>query len=678
MPKQPTLSKPKVHRLLLAIMLAVSGTSGASFDAIDIPLEDLSQVKIISTPKFAENPDQIPSLVSILTADDIRIYGWRTLSDALRSLQGINVTDDHTYAYTSVRGISQAGDYRARMQVLIDGIATNENIYGSAPTGSEFPLDLGLVERIEIIRGPSASVYGSDSMFGVINVVTRSGQSLRGGEAALSLGSGKAYRLRSSFGGNVGGNDLLVSFTGYDSSGRSLVFNDTDASGEAQRLHAIGAEQGGQLFVRARGSDWRVTLVHSQRDRTIPTASYATIADDKGHTEADRYSLFDLGKDWQINAKNTLQQRLYASEYGYDGKFPYDYSASGGASRLFNVDRARGNAWGLENRLINTAWDKQRWTLGLEYRANSRQDQKNYDRGVGCYDSSTGNSSTSACLDDRHSSHVFTVYAQDEIQLGTANTLIIGLRHDRVSDSKNFWSPRLGLIHEAGDLGLFKLLYGTAFRTPSPYERAYITPSYSYGNPDIGPERLKSVEFTWEKRLANLGKLTASAYSMRIEDLVTTNPDTGTVINGSPVRANGIEIGYEQRWKNGLQVRGSLSSQYAASDSGRLDNSPRHMAKLNLGMPTGITGLMAGLESQWIGDRRANNGNERVAPYLLTNLNFSYLPAGNRWEMGLGIYNLFDRRYTDPVSPDEPVTGVTRWSMPQLGRTVQLRTLIRF
>ncbi len=670
--------KPNVRHFLLAILLASSSASGASFDAIDIPLEDLAQIKIISTPKFAENPDQVPSLVSVLTADDIRLYGWRTLSDALRSLQGFNVTDDHTYSYASVRGISQAGDYRARMQVLVDGIATNENIYGSAPTGSEFPIDLGLVERIEIIRGPSASVYGSDSMFGVINVVTRNGQSLSGGEASLSLGSGNSYRLRTSLGGTVGNGDLLVSFTGFDSSGRSLVFNDTDASGQAQRLHAVGAEEGGQLFVRARGSDWRVTLIHSQRDRSVPTASYTTIADDKGHVESDRYSLLDLGKDWQINAKNTFQQRLYFSEYGYDGKFPYDYSASGGPNRLFNIDKARGNAWGVENRLISTAWDKQRWTLGLEYRANTRQDQKNYDRALGCYDSATGTASGVACLDDKRSSHVATVYAQDEIQISAANILILGLRHDRVSDSKNFWSPRLGFIHDAGEMGLFKVLYGTAFRTPSPYERTYITPSFSYGNPDVGPERMKSLELTWEKRFTPLAKATTTLYSMWIDGLVSANPDTGTVTNGNPVRANGVELGYEQRWLNGVQVRSSLSAQYAASNDGRLDNSARHMAKINLGLPTGIAGLMAGLESQWIGDRRANYGNEHVAPYLLTNLNLSYAPAGNRWEIGLGVYNLFDRRYADPVAPDEPVSGVTRWSMPQLGRSVQLRTLVRF
>ena len=101
-------------------------------------LEDLLKVNIVSAPKFAENPDQIPSVVSILTAEDIRLYGWQTLGAALRSLQGFNVTDNHTHAYGGVRGISQPGDYRPRLQILIDGQSINENIYASAPVTSAF------------------------------------------------------------------------------------------------------------------------------------------------------------------------------------------------------------------------------------------------------------------------------------------------------------------------------------------------------------------------------------------------------------------------------------------------------------------------------------------------------------------------------------------------------------
>jgi outer membrane receptor for ferrienterochelin and colicin len=74
--------------VLLASLLFGLATPCAAIDAIDAPLEELLKINIVSAPKFAENPDQIPSHISVLTAEDIRQYGWRTLSDALRTLQG--------------------------------------------------------------------------------------------------------------------------------------------------------------------------------------------------------------------------------------------------------------------------------------------------------------------------------------------------------------------------------------------------------------------------------------------------------------------------------------------------------------------------------------------------------------------------------------------------------------
>ena len=129
-------SQNRLAALLTAGLLAAA--PARALDAIDMALEDLLKVNIVSAPKFAENPDQIPSVVSILTAEDIRLYGWQTLGAALRSLQGFNVTDNHTHAYGGVRGISQPGDSRPRLQILIDGQSINENIYASAPVTSAF------------------------------------------------------------------------------------------------------------------------------------------------------------------------------------------------------------------------------------------------------------------------------------------------------------------------------------------------------------------------------------------------------------------------------------------------------------------------------------------------------------------------------------------------------------
>jgi iron complex outermembrane receptor protein len=670
--KRPGYSARTIPSLLAGTLLLLSKPSLATFDAIDMPLDELVKVNIISTPKFAENTDQIPSVVSILTAEDIRLYGWRTLGDALRTLQGFNVTDDATYGYAGVRGISQPGDYRPRLQMLIDGLSVNENIYASSPVDSAFPLDIGLVVRIEVIRGPSAAIYGGDAMFGVINIVTRSGYSINGSEIGLSFGSGADRRLRATWGGQVGGTDVLVSASGFDANGRTRSVNDVTGDGSAQRIHGIGSEDGNQLFVKVRGMDWSASFIHAERDRVVPHGSYGTIPDDTGHVESDHYDLFQLAKNWKLDARNTLEQRLNIGAYGYDGQFPYDYSSSLPSDpRVMNIDKVRGNWWGIENRLINTAWSGHRLTLGIEYKANTRQDQLNYDRGYGCFDYSTD-----PCLDDRRQSKQFTLMAQDEIQIGSSSLLTVGLSHNRQEGYSPFWSPRLGFVHDAGGWGLFKALYGTAFRAPSVYERAYIVPSIPYGNPALRPEKMRSFEVSWEKRFSPQSRLTATAYHFDIERMVTVD-NTGLAVNGTPVRANGLEVEYDQQWSNGSRLRTGYSVQYAADEIRRQDNSPRHMVKLNLAVPTGIPGLMAGLEGQWISSRLGNAGSDRLPSYTLANFNLRYAPAGSQWELGLGIYNLFDHRYSDPVAVDD-LLPVTRWQLPQQGRSAVIRTTLRF
>ncbi len=668
-------TRPRLH-WLIAAGLWLAAAPAQALDAIDMSLEDLLQVSIVSAPKFTENPDQIPSVVSIISAADIRLYGWRTLGAALRSLQGFNVTDDHTYAYGGVRGISQPGDYRPRQQILIDGQSMNDNIYASAPVDSAFPLDLGLIERIEVIRGPSAAIYGGDAMFGVINVVTRSGTSV-GRVASLKLGSGADRRLRLSWGGQVGGADVLVSATSFGVHGRTLSVDDVNGDGSRRDLHRVGGEDGGQLFAKVRGSDWSFSLIHSKRERVVPTASYDTIADDHGHAETDTYTLLNLGKEWKLNAANTLHQRLYLGDYRYDGVFPYDYSADPAIAdpRLMNVDLAKGSWWGIENRLVNTRWNGQRITLGIEYKSNWRQNQRNSDRGYGCV--STSGVSSDPCLNDQRSSQQVSVMAQDEIQIGSATLLTIGASYDHVSQFGSFWSPRLGVTHDAGQAGIFKLLYGTAFRVPSVYERYYTSPSFSYGNPALVPEKMRSLEVAWEKRFTQQSRLTASVYHFHIARMVTTDENGTTVNDGSKVEATGLELEYEQRWSNGSRLRTGYSIQHAADATRRFDNSPRHMVKANLGLPTGIPHLMAGLESQWISARTADYGTQKVPSYLLANLNLLYTPAGQPWEIALGIYNLFDRHYTDPVATDE-ILGARRWQMPQFGRSAMLRTTLHF
>lgn len=658
--------------LRLALAGLVAGQCQWAFgqegtDLASMSFEELQQLRVVSTPKFAARADDIPSAVSIIGADDIRTFGWRTLADVLRSLQGFNVTDDHTYAYAGVRGVSMPGDFRSRLQVLIDGIPVNENIYASANIDSGFPLDLDLVHHIEVVRGPSASVYGGDSMFGVVNVITRTGRGLAGGEVALSGASGRANQARVSWGHADGaGTDVLLSLTGFEADGRRLRFPEMAALGMDATASRTDGEEGGKLYARLIRGDWRATLLHSKRKRIVTNGSYGTLFDDPAHDEADDYTLAELANDNQLDRHNSLHTRIYSGSYTYRGNFPYDYPPHG-----INRDLAEGRWWGLESRLLSTAREGHRWTAGFEYKRNFRQNQWNGDLGVGCF--SIG---TEACLDSRRSSEVYSVYAQDEIALTQATLLTLGLRHDRAGDQPSHWSPRVGLVHHNEGANTFKLLYATAFRDPAVYERYYTLPGYAYGSAELQPEKMRSLEAVWERRLGPGTRLTATAYQFRLEGLIA--PDGGGMAWSSQDRVSrGAEIEFERRWPDLATLRTGYSRQLPGGNAGRMDNAPQHMFKLNLGLPLGHESWMAGFEAQAVSHRLSAGGATRVGGYGVANLSISHRPRGAAWDAAFGIYNLFDRQYADPVALDEAMP-VLRDRIAQNGRSYRLKLTVRF
>ena len=126
-------------------------------------------------------------------------YGYRTLADVLEAVRGFYITYDRYQSYIGVRGFGRLGDWNSRILLLVDGHRINDNVLGQAFIGLEFPVDIDLIQRIEIIRGPSSSLYGAEAFFAVINVITRKENQPKREEISFAAGSFGSYGGRATW-----------------------------------------------------------------------------------------------------------------------------------------------------------------------------------------------------------------------------------------------------------------------------------------------------------------------------------------------------------------------------------------------------------------------------------------------------------------------------------------------
>jgi iron complex outermembrane receptor protein len=610
-----------------------------------MPLEQLMALEVVTASRFPQRVTEAPSAVTIITADDIRTYGHRTLADALRSVRGLHVSYDRNYAYLGVQGFGRTGDYNSRVLLLIDGVRANDNIYDQATIGTEFPLDLELVERIEFVPGPGSSIYGSNAVFGVINVITRRGADLGGPELTAAAGSFGTTQGRASWGGrSANGTDLLVSVSGMGSRGGELDF-----------------DRNRQLFARASYGPWSLQLVHGERTKGIPTAAFGTAPGVPGTQTADEWTTLGLRYAAPVRPDIELAAQLSYGNYRYGGDYVYEVPPL-----VTNRDETRGTWWGAEARAVSTAWRDHKVVAGIEYQTDRRKDQLNFDV-----------EPFASYLEDRRRGRRSGVYLQDEIAIRPGLRLNAGVRYDLPYTGSGVLNPRLALIWNPVERAAVKLLHGSAYRAPNAYELSYAAPGPGgqKGNLDLKVERIRTSEAVAEYFVSPGLRLQANVFRYAIRDLIeqTVDPADGMAVfrNTGAARTTGAGLEIERRWASGARLRASYSTQRAVDGGGAwLVNSPRHLAKLAAAAPFG-GGWRAGGELQYTSKRRTLAG--EAPGFTVANLTLALQMPARGPELSVSLYNAFDKRYSDPAGPEHAEDRIA-----QDGRALLARLRLRF
>src|SRR2546422_6242673 len=670
-PPGPAPRRSRAARVgILITFLPSAATALAQQGAKDLTetsLEDLASIQVYSASKHMQSASEAPSAVTVITADQIQKYGYRTLGDILRSVRGFYIPSDRNYDYVGVRGFARLGDWNSRVLLLVDGHRTNDHIFGQAMIGSEFLVDVDLIERVEIIRGPSSSLYGAGAFFAVINVITRKPQQLKGWELSFEPASFDTYKERASYGGHYKGIDLLLSGSFYNSQGQTLFFPEFNnpATNYGITRHT-DYESYQHILANVSFRGFSLQGLFSARDKGAPTAYFGTVFNDPRTRNRDYHQYFDLsyqhsvGEKWDLVAWTSFDQSRLEAPLAYSTGLP-------DGSVALDKYSDRGNWWSGGLQLSRTLLEKHKLTFGSELTDNLRQDQGYY--------AAVGKVFTA----DPASSLISALYAQDEFVITHKISLSGGLRYDHYTYFGGTTNPRLGLIYHPFQPTTFKLLYGSAFRAPEVYEFFPDIGPFLDSNLRLKPETIHTVEGVVEEGLGQGFKLSGSVFRNRIDHLISQQTDTsdGQLVyrNSGKAQATGMEIEFTGRASNGLQ--GTTSFSYVDTDDDnkgdqKLTNSLRHMAKLNLIVPLIHKHLFASLDAQYSG-RRETSARNTVSGFSVFNVTLLGHTLGKHMDVSASVYNILNKKYFDPGRPEDVQDAIQ-----QDGRNFRVKLTWRF
>ncbi|MES2355772.1 MAG: TonB-dependent receptor [Pseudomonadota bacterium] len=657
---------------LLSVTFANAQPS-ADEDLTQFSLEQLINIEVYSASKFLQKASDAPAAVTVITAADIKTYGYRKLADILKSIRGIYGRYDRNYDFIGLRGFGRPGDYQSRFLLLLDGYRLNDAVFDAATVSTDFILDVDLIDRVEFVPGPGSSIYGSNAFFGVVNVITRTAKDVKGLEVSMENASYDTNKARLTYGGSLdNGLRIVVSGSFYDSKGRDLYFSEFDTPATDHGIaHHLDYDRYDSFFTKISYSAFTLTAACSDRKKGVPTAAFDTPFNNPASATRDRQTFIDLQYDKSYSEKLNVLARIYYGEYPYDGDYPlYDNTHHA----FFNYDDSRPKWAGGEIKLVNTQFDKHKLVYGAEYRDNIHQDLFNH------------NGDPSAGYSGHNRSRRHALYLQDEYEIGKNWLINAGARYDSYSDSGEIVNPRLGLIYKPDPSSAIKLLYGTAFRAPNVYELYYQSEDQK-ANPNLKPEKIKTYDLIFEKYYDNRLRFTAGAFYYQTRDLLDSHVDPTDNLsvydNIEAVDTRGVEFEAEHHWKNGAKIRSSLTLQKTrdAATGDALPNSPKVLAKFNGTAPLFNTKMQSGLELQYTG-RRTTSSQGTVGGYTIANLTL----LGTQWvknlDVSMSIYNLLGKKYSDPsgldVSNTTPGVPPGLDTVSQDAQTYRLKLTYRF
>ncbi|EPW3922569.1 catecholate siderophore receptor CirA [Enterobacter sichuanensis] len=449
----------------------VRGGLCASAMSLTLPViaAESGDTMVVTASATEQNLKDAPASISVITQEDLQRKPVQNLKDVLRDVPGVQLTSEGD----NRKGVSIRGLDSSYTLILVDGKRVNSR--NAVFRHNDFDLSwvpVDAIERIEVVRGPMSSLYGSDALGGVVNIITKKiGQKWTGTLSADSTiqehrDRGDTYNGQFYTSGPLV--DGLLGLKAYGSLAKrekdGQQKSSTTASGETPRIEGFTSRDANVEFAwtPSENHDFTAGYGFDRQDRDSDSL-------DKNRLERQNYSLSHNGR-WGIG---NSELKVYGEKV--DNKNP------GNSNPITSESNAVDGKYVLPLGEIN-----QFLTFGGEWRHDKLKDPVNL----------TGGSSSST------STSQYALFLEDEWRIFEPLALTTGIRMDDHDTYGDHWSPRAYLVYNATDTVTVKGGWATAFKAPSLLQLSPDWVSGScrgaceiVGNPDLKPETSESFEF---------------------------------------------------------------------------------------------------------------------------------------------------------------------------------------
>ena len=618
---------------------------------------------MVGASKREQSLGTVASAVTVISADSLRRYGYRTVAEAIRSVAGVYVVDDRMVERVGIRGIQLLGDANTRVLILIDGTPFNEPWSQFVDSSTALPVSLDDVARIEVIRGPVSSIYGTNAFVGIINVVTIEADKAPRGHGRTTMDTDGTFGANAAFNtgninrqvrGAVSYQYRIGESVEYDAWQEGGLMAGTDADG-ASALTGSVAVNFDALFFQARAY---------QRERELPGAPYESTIGSDDNTDKHRHVVAEVGYAYDVTDKVSLAARLYGNSYTYVSHL----DLMGGAY----LSEATSFWYGGEIRALADLLPKKN-LLSIITGASVEQ-------------SSTRSTASTRPDPIETDFNIAGVYLEATTEPARWFALTAGARFDRNSEFTNEVSPRAAAFLRRGeDFGL-KLLYAEGFRNPSIFE-AYYDDDIRFlpeldgdGTSVLRPENVRAIEFVAYGRLATGVKARLSGWNWVIDDAIISQSVNDPMVFESRIQfqnasrgvfSRGVEletsyrdvagraaygnVSYTKTVANCLDPTNILANPTLDSDKSNCDllaNAPQILAKLGVSSQLLLDEFHVSTELSFLSTRLPSNldEDEKIDAYVGWNLVW-YAPDIRGFDVTIGARNLLGQQ-------DEPAQSV--------------------